>query len=129
MMYIAELLREDYLDQATNLFNQYRKFYGQKKALKLVKEFISSRLSNNDSTTFIVREKDVVRFMQIYPTFSSIRAENSLILDDLYVVPDFRGKGVGQLLIDAATSYCQKIKAKGLALPTATGNLDSARAL
>ena len=44
------------------------------------------------------------------------------LLNDLYVKSNFRGKGIGEALINKAKSLCETQKNKGLALQTATDN-------
>lgn len=51
--------------------------------------------------------------MQLYPSFSSVGAKKIYILNDLYVGQEYRNKGVGRLLINAAKSYAQDDKQAG----------------
>ncbi len=122
-MFIIEKISDNYVEEAALLFNLYREFYGKPTELQLARDFISSRVANDDSTIIIARKDDeIVGFMQLYPTFSSLSAKKSLVLNDLFVINEYRGKGLGQLLIDAANAYCRESGAKGLALSTAIDN-------
>lgn len=107
----------------TPLFDLYRQFYHQKSDLKLAKKFISDRLKNSESIIFIaLKDKEAVGFVQLYPSFSSVSAKKTLILNDLYVTSAARKYGVGKNLMDAAKKYAMKNKAKRLVLSTAKDN-------
>ena len=80
------------LDSIVPLFNAYRQFYKQKSDLKLAKKFISERLKNKESIIFLAfLNKQPVGFVQLYPSFSSLAAQRTLILNDLFVI-DENGK-------------------------------------
>ena len=55
-------------------------------------------------------------------TFSSVSLQPSLILNDLFVRKEFRGKEVGQALLEKSKSFCREKGYKGLALETAVDN-------
>ncbi|BDA78162.1 N-acetyltransferase [Leptospira kobayashii] len=113
------------LDQLTEIFDLYRIFYKQKSDLPAAKAFLFERFEHRESVILIVidSEKDkIVGFTQLYPVFSSLSIERSLILNDLYVLEAYRKKGIAQLLINAAKRYGKQIKAKGLGLSTAADN-------
>jgi len=70
----------------TGLFNSYRMFYKQASDMALAENFISERLSNNESVVFVAMDGDKpVGFTQLYPKYSSLRAVKNWILNDLYV--------------------------------------------
>ncbi len=66
------------LDKVSKLFDQYRLFYGKKTDLKSAKNFLTERISKNDSEIFIAEnpENEVIGFVQLYPLFSSTRMQN-----------------------------------------------------
>ncbi len=106
------------------LFDLYRQFYQQKSDLKLAKKFISERLKNKESIIFLAfLNKQPVGFVQLYPSFSSVSACKTLILNDLYVAADARKYGVGKALMDEAKKYAIKNKAKSLGLSTGKNNV------
>lgn len=122
-MFFVEKLIEEYVEQTSELFDCYRKFYDKPSDLPLAKQFIRERFEANDSTIFIARQDDVLfGFVQLFPSFSSLSAQRILILNDLFVAPTARGKGVGQLLLDKAKEYGREEGAKALTLSTAVGN-------
>ena len=66
-----------------------------------------------------------VGFVQMYPTFSSLRMARALILNDLYVANAYRRQGVARRLMEAARAFAQVSGATSLSLETA---MDNARA-
>jgi len=44
------------------------------------------------------------------------------VLNDLYVLPDYRKKRIGEALLNEAKEYCSAMGYKGLALETAIDN-------
>ena len=112
------------------LFDSYRVFYKKESNLNLAIDFISSRLKNNESTIFYAVDDSgsYIGFVQLYPTFSSVSAMRSWVLNDLYVNSSARGKGVAKLLMEAAKKLAVETGANGIALETAPDN-EKAQAL
>ncbi|NMO97683.1 GNAT family N-acetyltransferase [Paenibacillus lemnae] len=124
-IHAIQATRDD-LNHVAELFNQYRLFYGQESTPADVLPFIQERMVNRDSVIFIAKESSsnrCVGFTQLYPSFSSISMQRTWILNDLYVEEDFRGAGVGRLLIDKAKEHAEQTQSKGLNLATAADNL------
>ena len=61
-------------------------------------------------------------FVQMYPTFSSLRAARTFVLYDLFVDPSARQRGVGRLLMQAAAAEARRREAVSLVLSTAKSN-------
>ncbi len=111
------------LEEISFLFDGYRQFYKQPADLKLAQNFLRERMINNESVIFICFEgSKAVGFTQLYPIFSSVSAERSWLLNDLFVIPEMRGKGYGEAILLYAQGYCKGMNAKGLALETANDN-------
>lgn len=108
-----------------DLFNQYRVFYGHESDIGVATTFIQERLENNESIVFLAlnEQGEGIGFTQLYPTFSSVSAQRSWILNDLFVTEDARGQGAGKALMNAAKELAISTNAKGLALETANDNL------
>lgn len=105
------------------LFDAYRVFYEQSSDFDASRSFIKERFLNNETVIFLALENDdPVGFTQLFKTFSSASLQPFYILNDLFVSPEFRKKGVGETLLDHAKSFCQKQGFKGLALETAANN-------
>ncbi len=85
------------------LFDQYRVFYRQPSDPALAQAFIAERVANRESVIFLaLQDGEPVGFTQLYPSFSSVSARRTWILNDLYVVPSCRGQGVGSALLERA---------------------------
>ncbi|WP_158825777.1 GNAT family N-acetyltransferase [Mucilaginibacter lacusdianchii] len=106
------------------LFDAYRVFYRQPSDLKLAKRFITERLQNNESVIYVVLNETgtPLGFTQLYPKYSSARAVKNWILNDLYVQPEHRKKGIGALLIDTAMQFAKTEGAQFVQLETAVDN-------
>lgn len=110
------------------LFDQYRVFYRQPSDPALAQAFIAERVANRESVIFLaLQDGEPVGFTQLYPSFSSVSARRTWILNDLYVVPSCRGQGVGSALLERARAHAQETGAKGLGLQTAVDNLNAQR--
>ena len=112
------------LDIISPLFDAYRVFYGQESDLNVAREFIESRLNNNESVIFLALddEGNGLGFTQLYPSFSSVSAAKTWVLNDLFVSDTARRQGVARKLMDAAKEMGLKDDVKGLALETAESN-------
>ena len=74
------------MEDVITLFDQYRVFYGQ----------------SSD------KRGDAVGFAQVYPSYSSISMRRTWILNDLFVVKESRGRGIGRerMTSDEENRYC-----------------------
>lgn len=118
------------LNELSKIFNEYRIFYGQQSNVEKAHEFLFERFEHRESIIFVIKDtsKNMISgFTQLYPVFSSISLERSLILNDLYVLEEYRKQGLGQLLLEEARRYAIQIKAKGIELSTAIKNLQAQR--
>ena len=122
MITIRKAQSED-LNQLVPLFDAYRVFYAQKSDIAKARTFLQERIDNSESEIFIAFDNDhAAGFTQLYPTFSSVSMERSYILNDLYVIPEARRKGIGKMLINYTQTWVKTKKYKGLALETAIDN-------
>lgn len=115
----------DDLMALTPLFDSYRQFYDQPSDLDLARRFLRDRFAHAESIIFIAQGDDggALGFTQLYPSFSSTRAARIYVLNDLYVAPVGRRRGVGAGLMAAAAAYGRAVGAVSLGLSTATTNL------
>ncbi len=105
------------------LFDQYRVFYKQKSDEEAAYIFLKNRLEKEEAIIFLAyMNNEAVGFVQLYRTFSSVSLEPFFILNDLYVMPSYRKKGVGEALLNEAKKVCLLKQFKGLALETAADN-------
>jgi GNAT superfamily N-acetyltransferase len=123
-MIIRKAVREDITSLAV-LFDEYRIFYQQESNVAAALEFLAERMENEDSEIYVVEpEKKVLAgFVQLYPLFSSIRMKRLWLLNDLYVNPVFRGKGLSLMLISQAKQLAKQTHSAGLLLETAKLNM------
>ena len=107
------------------LFDAYRVFYEKESDLNSAEKFLSERLKSRDSKIFVAENESqkLVGFVQLYPLFSSTRMEKLWLLNDLFVNPDFRGKGVSVNLIEQAKQLVVQTNACGMFLETSKSNV------
>lgn len=114
---------QQHVDVLVPLFDAYRVFYEQESDLSAAKEFLTQRLSRNESTVFIAFSDDqAVGFTQLYPLFSSVSLKPLHLLNDLFVDSAFRAKGIASLLLNEAKRFALEHGSKGLSLETHNTN-------
>ena len=120
----------DDLDALIPLFDGYRGFYEQPSDTGLARDFLAARLQRGESVIFLATLDDgtAAGFTQLYPIFSSVRAARVWVLNDLFVAPAARKRGVAQALLDAAAAFGRGDGAIRLELETTPEN-DSAQSL
>ena len=105
------------------LFDGYRQFYKQAPNIERARDFITERLTRNDSWLLVAQQQDeLLGFCQLYPSFSSTQAKRIAILNDLYVSPQARVKGIGRALMLAAEELGRNHGLDSLELSTAISN-------
>ncbi len=111
------------LDLVAPLFDAYRRFYRQEADLRGARRFLLERFTHNQSVIFIALDSaSAIGFTQLYPSFTSTEMARIFVLNDLFVAPEARGRGVGSALLEAATDYGRRIGARRLELATETTN-------
>jgi ribosomal protein S18 acetylase RimI-like enzyme len=116
------------LDLAVRLFTGYLRFYEKSTRESETREFIGERLARQDSVFYLAEANGVaLGFTQLYPAFASLSLAPSWILNDLYVEPEARGRGVGEALMDAARELALSSGAAELMLQTARTNTTAQR--
>lgn len=118
------------LEVLVPLFDGYRQFYGKTSDIALARAFLLERFQHNQSVIFIAIQPNstAVGFTQLYPTFSSVSAARTFILNDLFVATEARRSGVGIKLLQAAAQFGRAVGAARLSLSTAIDN-ETAQAL
>lgn len=113
------------LDELTELFGAYLRFYEAAKPQAQVRDFLAARLRNSDSTILLARDErgTALGFIQLYAFFSSLALQPAWLLSDLYVSEQARRQGVGETLMNAARAHAEAAGACGLQLETAKSNL------
>ena len=121
-MIIREATLND-LNSLAKLFDSYRTFYRKPSDVAAAKEFLQQRMINKESIIFIAEENDAVAFAQLYPLFSSTRMKRLWLLNDLFVDPEFRRKGISKLLISRCFQLAKETNACGVMLETERSNI------
>ena len=111
------------IDLIAPLFDSYRQFYDEPADAELAAAFIGDRLQAKESVIFLAEEGgEALGFVQLYPSFSSVAACRIWVLNDLFVAPAARGRGVGRALMGAAREHAIQTGAKRLTLETTSEN-------
>ncbi len=107
------------------LFDAYRVFYEASPDPQGAQAFLRARLERNESQVLLAHsaDGDILGFTQLYPSFSSTQMQKLWVLNDLYVEPAHRGRGISVQLIAAAKALCRQSGACGLMLETARSNV------
>ncbi len=108
------------------LFDLYRTFYRQPSDPALAHRFVGERL-RRDESVILLAEADgkAVGFTQLFPSFSSVSATRTWVLNDLYVDSTARRRGAARALLQAAADFARGDGAVRLELET---DHDNARA-
>ena len=118
----------DHLDLLVPLYDGYRAFYKAASDNDAARQFLQERIANAESVIFLALEGDNgLGFTQLYPLFSSVSMRRLWLLNDLFVAPSGRGKGVGGALLEQARAFALEQGAKGLFLQTAADNVTAQR--
>jgi GNAT superfamily N-acetyltransferase len=114
------------IEPFAQLFDSYRVFYEKKSDLEGARNFLKERIENHESVVFLAADKEnrFKGFVQLYPIFSSTRMKRLWLLNDLFVVPESRGLGIGKSLIESSKNHCLETEACGLLLETAKTNIE-----
>ncbi len=113
----------DDLDALARLFDAYRQFYGRASDPDGASQFLGARLGARQSVLFLAEEaSSALGFTQLYPSFSSVRLARTYVLNDLFVVPEARGRGIARALIKAAEGFAKVAGAARMELSTARNN-------
>jgi len=112
------------LEQLVSLFDAYRVFYKKESDQDAARLFLKERIIREESIVYLAYDGDqAVGFTQLYPLFSSTRMKRLWLLNDLFVDPAFRGKGISKSLINAAKDLAKATDAAGVSLETEQSNI------
>src|SRR5579884_81482 len=116
------------VDAVAPLFDRYRQFYGQPPDLPGARQFLVERLRAGQSVIFLAAEDSGptptgLGFVQLYPSFSSVRMRPIWVLNDLFVAEEARRGGMARLLMNAALDLARSTEAARLVLSTAKDNV------
>lgn len=107
------------------LFDAYRRFYEQPADLPRAQRFMADRLARGDSVIHVATSGEdgtLQGFTQLYPSWCSVEAGPIMVLYDLFVVPEARGRGLAQALMQAAEDHARGAGCVRVDLSTAHTN-------
>jgi ribosomal protein S18 acetylase RimI-like enzyme len=111
------------LDKIAPLFDAYRQFYGQGSDLPRARRWLEERMKRREAHVILAeRDHHAVGFTLLYPSFSSVSTGHTLLLNDLFVAPEARRRGVATGLLDAALDLARELGALRVCLETARSN-------
>ena len=120
---IKRITDYQYIKKIAIVFDLYRQFYKQPSDILLAERFLKERILHRESVIFVAFDgRRVVGFMQLYPSFSSVSAQRSWILNDLFVLENYRKQGIAEQIMAHSKAFAVQTEAKGLALETAVDN-------
>jgi GNAT superfamily N-acetyltransferase len=101
------------------LFDRYRVFYGQPSDRARALAFLDARLRRRESVVLLAEtDGELQGFTQLFPSFSSVFAARTWVLNDLYVEAAARRRGVAAALLGAAAAFARDTGALRLELET-----------
>lgn len=119
-----EQLSEKYIDQLIDVVEEYRKFCGFSASYEQTKKFFQYLFTNEKSVTFIaISDNDeVMGFVNLYPSYSTLALSKIWILNDLAVSSRFRRMGLAQKLIKRVITFAEETGAVRVELKTQITN-------
>ena len=109
--------------ELATLFDLYRVYYKKDTDIQSAKAFLLERIEQKESVIFIaISESKIVGFTQLYPIFSSLNLKHSFLLNDLYILEDYRGRGISKQLIHEAKQFAKETNAAWIMLETEKTN-------
>ncbi len=94
-------------DVVSPLFNDYRKGFNEPDEVERCNEFIAERFLSDDSLILLAEEKKPVGFLLLYIGFSSVNLESYFTVNDLFVVKEQQGNGIGKALLEHAITLAR----------------------
>ena len=118
-----ERANSEHLDWVAFLFDRYRVFYRQASNLDAAKNFIQSRLQQQDAVIFLATEDNQpLGYTQLFSSWSSVAIQRVWILNDLFVLPEHRNRGIAKALMGRAEAHAIATKATRIILATEVTN-------
>ena len=118
-----KIAQPDDFEKIGEVFNLYRQFYEKESNIEACRNYIYERLINNEAQIFYIEnEKECMGITQLYTTFDSLELSKKIILYDLYVRSEYRNKGIGRMLMNAAKSFAEKKGVTSIELSTSINN-------
>ena len=116
---------EAHLEQLVDVFEEYREFCGFDISKNEAKAFLKKLIRNEESVIFIAVDSEtdnVMGFVNLFPSYSSLALQRLWILNDLGVSSNFRGRGVSKALIHKVQEFAKETNAIRIELKTGLTN-------
>ena len=118
-----ELATVEQLESAAFLFDRYRVFYRQPSDLNAAIKFIGERIEQQDAVIFMATEDaKPLGYTQLFPSWSSVSMQRVWILNDLFVLPEHRNRGIAKALMNRAKEHAVATNAVRIVLATEVTN-------
>ncbi len=112
------------------MVDEFRQVYGETSDLESCKDFVTERISKNESVIFFACDSVTLTpfgYVQLYPFFSTLSLRTFWMLTDLYIRPDFRKNGYSKLLINNSKVLAQESKTVGILIEARITNHSAER--
>lgn len=122
---MIEVVQNNNLEEVLPLIRMYQEFYKVKDiSYEKNKHFFSQfGPESKEGCQFLYRSEGIVEgFATIYFSYASSITSKVAILNDLFTLPESRGKGVGRQLIEHCREYAKESGASRLQWVTAPDN-------
>jgi ribosomal protein S18 acetylase RimI-like enzyme len=122
---MIEIVSKNNLSEVLPLIRAYQEFYNVAEISDKRNSEFFGQFGESSATgcQFIYREVgNVVGFATVYFSFTSTITAKVAVLNDLYTLPDCRGKGIGRKLIEHCRNYAAENGAARLQWLTAPDN-------
>jgi ribosomal protein S18 acetylase RimI-like enzyme len=127
------------VSEVGRLFNAYRKFYGEPADEDRALDFIRERIELDSAVSFsqypvplyflvwadIAGRRRAVGFMHLIPSVNTLAMRPIWFLEDLYIEPELRRKGIATELLNYAEEFARSTGAERLTLATAHDNISA----
>lgn len=109
-----------------SLFDEYRQTFGYSSERNAALTYIRECVAGGEVVVFTAgdasRPLDLLGFAVLYPAFSSLSMHRTWHLQDLYVVPKARRRGIARSLIEHTVKFAKLNSSEHITLLFPTGN-------
>lgn len=121
----VERIRTEGLTAVEPLFADYQRFYEVEEIDPTRNRVFLERFTESDREGWLFgafEDGEILGFTCLHRAKSSLRAADTVLMYDLFVAPEARGKGVGRALIEKALEVARESGAAALEWSTAPDN-------
>src|SRR5271154_2006459 len=113
------------IPELAGLFDAYRVFYKAASMPAESEAFVRGLLTHGNTRFFLAREAEsspTLGFIHLMPSINTVAMRPIWLLEDLYVAPKGRRRGVASALMRHAENFARETGAERLTLATAHNN-------